>query len=285
VASNGKRAHRLSGTERPQDISGTNPPVRRKQRTANSHRFIPGLQRGGRQPPPSRPESVAKEGRDPALEQRRARAGVSAPRTLGDLIAEYLRRREGQVAAKTLKIERDLQGVLAAKLGDRLIEDLEPVDFGKAVADYAARLRAEGRSNGTNANKVLAASRRMFKFARGWGLISAIDPTAGLVRRSGTRRAIECCSMARPWSGLIRALTRQGGLRPRSWANRQRSQQAAQLGSFLPTIELASLARRLRRFPSESARQSTKAMTAAPSATRWTPSSARASSRSGGAGI
>jgi hypothetical protein len=67
------------------------------------------------------------------------------PRTLRDLIDEYLERRHGQVAPKTLKIERDLlAGVLAPQLGDRLLADLEPVDFGKAVADYAARLRGRG---------------------------------------------------------------------------------------------------------------------------------------------
>lgn len=126
-------------------------------------------------------KSVAKEGRDPGLEQRRARAGVVAPRTLADLIAEYLRRRDGVVAAKTHKIERDLlDGVLAPVLGDRLLGDLAPVDFGKAVSDYGARLKREGRSNGTNANKLLAASRRMFKMARGWGLVTSADPTAGL---------------------------------------------------------------------------------------------------------
>jgi integrase len=127
-------------------------------------------------------KSVAKEGRDPALEQRRARAGVSTLRTLGNLIAEYLCRREGQVAAKTQKIERDLlEGVLLPVLGDRLLADLTPVDFGKAVSDYATRLRREGRSNGTNANKLLAASRRMYKMATGWGLdVPSRDPTAGL---------------------------------------------------------------------------------------------------------
>ncbi len=101
--------------------------------------------------------------------------------TLDDLIKEYLVRREGQIAAKTMKIERDLlAGVLAPALGDRLLADLEPIDFGKAVADYAARLKREGRSNGTNANKLLAASRRMFKNAHGWGVIGALNPTVGL---------------------------------------------------------------------------------------------------------
>jgi integrase len=128
-------------------------------------------------------KSQAREGRDFALAVRRARAGINVLRTLRDLIDEYLSRREGHVAAKTFKIERDLlSGVLAPALGVRLLADLEPIDFGRAVADYASRLRKEGRSNGTNANKLLAASRRMFKLARGWGLIGAIDPTAGLVK-------------------------------------------------------------------------------------------------------
>jgi integrase len=128
-------------------------------------------------------KSIAREGRDPALEQRRARAGVSKLRTLSDLIGEYLTRREEQVAPKTLKIERDLlEGVLAPALGDRLLADLEPLDFGKVVSNYAARLKREGRSGGTNANKLLAAARRMFKTARGWGIVAGVDPTAGLAK-------------------------------------------------------------------------------------------------------
>jgi integrase len=127
--------------------------------------------------------SLIREGRDPSLERRRVRAGVNKLRTLGDLIEEYLARRKAQVAPKTLKIERDLlEGVLARSLGDRLLADLEPVDFGKSIGDYAARLRAEGRSNGTNANKLLGAARRMFKTARGWGVVGAADPTAGLAK-------------------------------------------------------------------------------------------------------
>jgi integrase len=128
-------------------------------------------------------KSVVREGRDPALEQRRVHAGVSSLRTLNDLVIEYLGRRKDLIASKTLKIERDLlQGVLAPALGDRLLADLEPIDFGKAVADYAARLRREGRSNGTNANRLLAAARRMFKTARGWGVVKATDPTVGLAK-------------------------------------------------------------------------------------------------------
>jgi hypothetical protein len=131
-------------------------------------------------------KSIAREGRDPALEARRARAGVGAVRTLRDLIDEYLSRRDGQVAKKTLKGDSDLlRGVLAPALGARLLSDLGPADIGKVVGDYAARLRLEGRSRGTNANKLLKATRRMFKLAHGWGLILAMDPTAG--RQAGER--------------------------------------------------------------------------------------------------
>ncbi len=85
------------------------------------------------------------------------------------------------MAPKTLKLDRDLlECVLAPALGDRLLSDLEPLDFGKTVSDYATRLRSEGRSNGTNASKLLAVARRMFKLGRGWGLVASTDPTAGL---------------------------------------------------------------------------------------------------------
>jgi integrase len=126
--------------------------------------------------------SVVAEGRDPALEQRRARAGVATLRTLNDLIREYLgRRSDGQIGDKTLRAERNLEGVLAPALGDRLNADLAPVDFGQVIGDYAAHLRREGRSDGANANKLLKASRRMFKMARGWGFdVPDRDPTAGL---------------------------------------------------------------------------------------------------------
>ena len=139
-------------------------------------------------------------------------AGVSKLRTLNDLVAEYLTRREDLIAPKTLKIERDLlQGVLAPALGDRLLADLEPIDFGKAVADYAGRLKREGRSNGTNANKLLAAARRMFKTARGWGVVGAADPTAGLASPPRRRRAIAFFSTVRCWSARIRASTNSAG--------------------------------------------------------------------------
>ena len=128
-------------------------------------------------------KSVVREGRDPALEQRRARGGIETPRTLEALVAEYLNRRSGQIASKTYRLEKDLlEGVLSRALGSRLVADLAPVDIGRAVSDYAARLRREGRSHGTNANKLLATTRRLFKLARGWGIFAGADPTAGLVK-------------------------------------------------------------------------------------------------------
>jgi integrase len=127
-------------------------------------------------------KSTAREGRDPALDARRKRAGAGAPNTLGGLIKEYLSRREGEIAAKTLKLERDLlHGVLDKKMGAMLIADLTPAEIGAAVRAYAERLKKQGRSDGVNANKLLAATRRMFKTAAGWGLVAAgVDPTVGL---------------------------------------------------------------------------------------------------------
>lgn len=128
-------------------------------------------------------KSVAKEGRDPALEQRRAKAGVAQVRTLSALVDAYLHRRAPDIAAKTLRLETDLlRGVLVPALGDRLLSDLAPADFGSVLGRYAGRLRQEGRSGGTNANKLLAVSRRMFKMARGWGLVTMADPTESLSR-------------------------------------------------------------------------------------------------------
>ncbi len=132
--------------------------------------------------------SVIREGRDPALERRRARAGIRAVRTLADLVNEYLGRREGAIAPKTLKLETELlEGVLAPALGRRLLSDLEPRDFGLVLSDYSNRLRREKRSDGTNANKLLAVTRRVFKSARGWGLIDMTDPTVGLIRPAKER--------------------------------------------------------------------------------------------------
>ncbi len=129
-------------------------------------------------------KSKAKEGRDPALDARRERAGVTVPNTVGELVQEYLSILKGKVAAKTHKIERDLlEGVLTPKLGTMLVADLSPADVGAVIRQYAARLKKEGRSDGANANKLLAATRRMFKRARGEGLAPAGGPGRGDSRK------------------------------------------------------------------------------------------------------
>jgi integrase len=128
-------------------------------------------------------KSIAREGRDPALEQRRAKANVKQPRTFTALVEVYLERRVGLIASKTHRLEADLlRTVLMPHLGDRLLSDLDPSDFGTVLGRYSARLREEGRSAGTNANKALAVARRVFKLTRGWGVYGGSDPTAGLTR-------------------------------------------------------------------------------------------------------
>jgi integrase len=127
-------------------------------------------------------KSQAREGLDPALEQRRTRAGTSDIHSLSVLVEAYLARRAGDVAPKTLRIESELlRGTLVPALGDRLLADLGPGDFGAVLSSYAARLR-KGGTSGSNANKLLKAARQMFKLARGWGLITVADPTQGLTR-------------------------------------------------------------------------------------------------------
>jgi hypothetical protein len=153
-------------------------------------------------------KSLAREGRDLALDQRRERAGVVKLRTLGDLIRETLARREGQVAPKTLKIERDLLvGVLAPALGGRLLSDLEPIDFGKAVADYAARLKRGGDRTGPTPTS----SWRHPGACSSWRGLGASSPRQTRPRASPgpsrKLRATVCCSMARFWSDRTRQLT------------------------------------------------------------------------------
>jgi integrase len=126
--------------------------------------------------------SIAKQGRDPSLEQRRAEAGVASVRVLSDLIDIYLDRREERVAAKTIKGERELLNILRAKIGDRLLSDIEARDISVVVETYARHLRRQGRSAGTNANKLLAVTKRLYRMANGWGLITYNNPAADLVR-------------------------------------------------------------------------------------------------------
>jgi integrase len=127
-------------------------------------------------------KASARDGRDPSLERRRAKAGVANVRVLGDLIDVYLDRRKEKVAGKTLKGERELLAILQRKLGDRLLTDIEPRDVSAVVEAYARRLRKEERSNGTNANKLLAVTKRLYRSAKGWGLINQNNPAADLAR-------------------------------------------------------------------------------------------------------
>jgi integrase len=72
--------------------------------------------------------------------------------------------------------------VLRASLGDRLLSDIAPRDISSVVEKYAHRLRKAGRSNGTSANRLLGATKRLFKMAKGWGLITRDNPAADVIR-------------------------------------------------------------------------------------------------------
>jgi hypothetical protein len=106
------------------------------------------------------------------------------------LIDIYLDRREDRVAVKTIKGERELLKIVRAKLGDRLPTDIEARDVG-------AVLRKEGRSAGTNANKLLAVTKRLYQMARGWGLITRANPATDLARPVNEQVVAEFCSMVR----------------------------------------------------------------------------------------
>jgi hypothetical protein len=74
-------------------------------------------------------KAIAKEGRDPVLERRRAKAGISAVRILGDLVDTYLARREGDIAPKSLQSEREQLRILRDAIGDRLLADIATRHF------------------------------------------------------------------------------------------------------------------------------------------------------------
>ncbi|HXW71989.1 MAG TPA: Arm DNA-binding domain-containing protein [Methylocella sp.] len=62
-------------------------------------------------------KAIAKEGRDPALERRRAKAGITEVRILGDLVDTYLTRREGDLAPKSMQSEREQLHILRDAAG------------------------------------------------------------------------------------------------------------------------------------------------------------------------
>ena len=128
-------------------------------------------------------KAIAREGRDPAVDQRRRRAGIAEVRTVSALVDLYLARREegGDLRSKTVKIERDALKRLQLKLGDRLLADVEPHDIASVVQTEASRLRRAGGS-ARSANILLAATKRMFRHARGWGVLTGPNPAAELAR-------------------------------------------------------------------------------------------------------
>lgn len=133
-------------------------------------------------------KALAKEGRDPAIDRRRKKAGVEEVRTLSALVDLYLaRRKEEGLRKKTLDLDRAALRVLKKKLGDRLLSDLEPHDIATVARAEAARLRKAGRT-GRSANILLATTKRMFKRARGWGVYTGQNPAADLSRPAKERR-------------------------------------------------------------------------------------------------
>jgi len=127
--------------------------------------------------------SMAREGRDPALAQRRAREGLEEIATFGQLAESYLKRRAegGELRDKTLGIEAQALAPLRRALGDRLLADLEPRDFSAVIEREAARLRKAGKT-GRLANQSLAAAKRAYKDARGRGEFTGPSPVAELKR-------------------------------------------------------------------------------------------------------
>ena len=75
-------------------------------------------------------KSAARNGADPSLERRRAASGHRQLTTLSDLIVEYLSRRDGRVAPKTMKLEREQLAVIERALGNRRFNDIKPQEIG-----------------------------------------------------------------------------------------------------------------------------------------------------------
>ena len=127
--------------------------------------------------------SAVKEGRDPALERRRAREKVEAVASFGVLVGRYLERRaeSGDLRDRTLRIEAQALAPLRRALGDRLLADLEAQDFSTVIEREVRRLRKAG-GTGRLANLMLGAVKRVFKDARGKGAFKGPSPVADLSR-------------------------------------------------------------------------------------------------------
>ncbi len=131
----------------------------------------------------SETRAAVKEGRDPALDRRRAREGIERIASFGVLVDHYLERRSegGGLRHKTLAIETQALAPLRRALGDRLLSDLEARDFSGVIEREASRLRKSGRT-GRMANIMLAAAKRVFKDARGRGEFTKPSPVGELKR-------------------------------------------------------------------------------------------------------
>lgn len=123
-----------------------------------------------------------KEGRDPALERKRARERVEELATFADLVDRYLSRRaDAELRDKTLLIETQAIAPIRKALGDRLLSDLEARDFAAVIEREAKRLRDEG-GTGRSANIALAAVKRVYKHARRSGDYMGPSPVVELGR-------------------------------------------------------------------------------------------------------
>lgn len=132
--------------------------------------------------------SQIKEGRDPSVEQRRQRAGIANVNTFGALVDQYLSRREtsGDLAPKTMLLERQALERMKVAIGGRLLSDLEPHDLFVPIEKEARRLQRVGRT-GRMAKIMLAATKRTFLDARDAGLLRGTSPAAEL----SLRRVVE----------------------------------------------------------------------------------------------
>lgn len=125
--------------------------------------------------------SQIKEGKDPAVEQRRAKSGITKVSTFAELVDAYLARREasGDLAPKTLAIETQALDRMKSAIGDRLLTDVEPHDIFSPIEAEARRLQRKGRT-GRLAKIMLAATKRVYQDARDAGLLRGPSPAADL---------------------------------------------------------------------------------------------------------
>ena len=130
--------------------------------------------------------STARNGQDPALERKRAKQNIGRPSTLNELIDAYLADRgekvkDGELSPRTILVDKDALALAKEKLGERLLSDLEPLDFGGLVKNEARRLKDQG-GTGRRANMTLAAIKRAYVFAEGAGLYDEKIPVQNLKR-------------------------------------------------------------------------------------------------------